>query len=655
MTTPTSTSGSLLGTVVHAMRRLIGAEIRGDDPRPGWRSTALLVAALGVLMAWALPRHVQAGDAGEFATIMLRGGIPHPSGYPWMRALGWLGASPLEAIGVPPVTAAALVCATAALTGWAILHRIALRLAYAAGTDTRAADVTATLVVALIAASPLVVVHTVDAEVWGPLVLAVALVAWLAIVRTPHPFVLGVAIGLATSHHLTAVLLVPLVVGAAWPSSSRPLAVLRAGLFGLAGSAAGLLPYSTLAIRPRPGPCAPHGEGGWWWGDTGTWRGLLHHVSRADYGVLSLSLHGEQPPILDQLGRVATSIGGTLTAGLVPFAWGAALVVLLLLLLAIARRPPTVRVSVWVGLLANIVLALALFPMAHDIDPTNPFGAWILERFDLLGLVLLTLPVTVGLMRLVDHASRAPVRWSMALAGGLLVLRQVALLASHGPPSRNDVVERHARDVLRTPVPDRPAIVFGTDDHRLFPILYVQEVAGFGNDVIYVDASLLAHDWYRARLEQRVRCGPDHREFGTLPTEDKPLRMMGALWDDPNWREVPIYITHPFSGPAARLPRAPEGLLWRIVPPDPPEGAFEAEQVLARHLEALSRYPAPLPNPRDVGGDPFAVDLAATYTDTTTALLGALTNEGRTEDARTLLRAFAAQSQPRGEVASTSP
>ena len=55
-----------------------------EHPWPRWGLTALLLG----LAALCVPEHVQAGDAGEMATVMLEGGIPHPSGYPWMRALG---------------------------------------------------------------------------------------------------------------------------------------------------------------------------------------------------------------------------------------------------------------------------------------------------------------------------------------------------------------------------------------------------------------------------------------------------------------------------------------------------------------------------------------------------------------------------------------
>ena len=633
-------------------QRLLGPDVLAPADRQllRWRSTLGLALALGLVTAWALPRHIQAGDAGELATIMLRGGVPHPSGYPWMRLLGWVVARPLESLGLPPATAAALPCAMAAVLGWAVLHRVALRLAFATVGHRRPAVAIATIVIGIVALSPMVVVHTADSEVWGPIVLATAVLAWLVLIRRPPPFVLGLAIGLATSHHLTAVLLVPLVVGGAWPQRARPAAVLRAGALGLAGSAVGLLPYLGLMIAPSLGPCTPHGAGGWWWGDTTSWAGLVHHVSRADYGVFSLSLHAEQPPVFAQWARVASSLGSALTAGLVSVPWGASALLVLVLVVAGLRPPAAVRRSVWIGTLATIVVVVVFFPIAHNIDPTSPFGAWILERFDLMGIVLLVLPVVTAVGTLVRATARPLIRRALATVGLVLLLRQAVLLVSHGSPRRNDTIERHALDLLRTPEPDRLAIVFGTDDHRLFPVLFAQEVLGVGANVLYVDASLLAHAWYRERLEQIVRCRPEHEGRPPLPTEDKPLRMMAALWDDPAWRETPLYITHAFSRPAAGLPRVPEGLLWRVLPPDvdaEPE-RFDADRVLQRHLAALSRYPPPLPDPQRAGNDPFAVDLAATYTEPTAQLATVLTSQGRTEDAGALLRAFAERSQVSG-------
>src|SRR5688500_17189156 len=137
----------------------------------GWRFTIGLCIVLGVVAWSSVPTAIQAGDAGEFATVMLRGGVPHPSGYPWMRVLG-LVARALESMGMAPATAAALPCSLAGVIGFGVLHRVALR----AGTPTGESPgigsaIVATFAVGLVALGTPVVQHVHDSEVWGPLVL----------------------------------------------------------------------------------------------------------------------------------------------------------------------------------------------------------------------------------------------------------------------------------------------------------------------------------------------------------------------------------------------------------------------------------------------------------------------------------------------------
>jgi hypothetical protein len=130
-----------------------------------------------------------------------------------------------------------------------------------------------------------------------------------------------------------------------------------------------------------------------------------------------------------------------------------------------------------------------------------------------------------------------------------------------------------------------------------------------------------------------------------LPDVDKPVRLLATLWEDPAWREVPVYLTNDFSRPSRTLGRVPEGVLWRVIPPGMESSpTFRADRVLQRHRDALSRYGAPSREPL-VAGHPFAADLRATYTDTTAALAQALRAEGRIDDAEALLR-FATNPPP---------
>lgn len=607
-----------------------------NAPTPrSWPYTLAVVVVLGVVAWWALPTAIQPGDAGEFATVMLEGGVPHPSGYPWMRLLG-LFARMLRALGMNPASAAALPCAACGVAGIAVFHRIALRCATPKGTKTgvgmgmgmgMGAAGLATAVALLIGLGAPMVSHTADSEVWGPLLLAASIVCASATLWDVRPMYLGAIFGLAVSHHLTAVLLLPVVVCAALPQPLRLSTTLRAGLHGIAGGFVGLAPYLTLAVGSA---------GAWSWGETDSVSGLLHHVSRADYGVFSLSLHSESPPVLAQLTRVAASLGTVLSAGLVPLALGGVGLVMLTVVVAL-RVDVAVPRRLRLGLALSFIAAAVLFPMAHNINPGTPFGAWILERFDLLPLALLIPLCTAALSALPEALGRSRfANIGLAACALLLLTRQVLVTAWHGVPSDNPHIERYARDVLRTPPPG-PAIIVGTDDHRTFPLVFVQSVLGDRPDVLCIDASLLAYPWYRAQLRRRVAATwaglPD------LPEIDKPVRLLTALQSDPRWASVPLYLTNDFSRHSVGLARVPEGLLWRLV--SPVQAPPTAQDVLQRHKLALTRYGVP-PDSRRISAHPFAIDLIPAYTQGTAQLAQALEREGRVVQAEALLR-FALQ------------
>jgi len=576
----------------------------------------LVVAVLLIaVMIWAVPRSVQPGDAGEFATIMLDGGVPHPSGYPWMRILGF-PARLFHAMGVPPATAAALPCAAAGCLAWLLLHPILVRIAGAG---------VATFVVALLGTASVVVVHTCDSEVWGPHLLMSSIVLRVALSkRQCSPLVLGLVLGLAVSHHLTAVLLVPLAVGAAWPSREPQdrwlVPLVSAGAKGIAGSALGLTAMATLAI----------GSGGHWrWGDTGTLSGLIHHISRADYGVLQLSLHQEAVTVTDQWVRTAGSLGSALTAGFTAAPLAGLVLTFGICGFACWRRPAALARGPWWGLMVTALATVVGFPALHNIDPTRVFGAWILERFDLLSLLVLSIPLAVALGPVSGWASDARRKTLLALLATALVGQQVYNTGRRGVASSDTFVEHYAVALLRTPTPGVRSVVFGTDDHRTFPVLYAQVVLGEGPDVLYIDASLLSHSWYRRMLR---------RSWPSLPDVDKPVRLMGAIWQSPDLAQTPIYLANNFSRPSANLNRVPEGVLWRIVPPPslatapPPLPA----EIVELHRAALGRL-RPMDGPPSLSAaHPFTGDLAAHYNEPTRRLITSLMATGHTDLAQAL-------------------
>ncbi len=558
-----------------------------------WIAATALV--LAIVAWWAAPRTIQAGDAGEFATVMLRGGVPHPSGYPWMRLLG-LPARALATLGITPALAAALPCAVAAIAGWCWIAASTARLV------TPAFAAFATLFVAL---AHVVVEHSIDAEVWGPLVVVIA-AAWHAALRwRGRPFAAGALWGLGLSHHLTALWLMPLFAVAAWPRQRPNIRALgSAAARAACGTAAGLAPYLTLAVAS---------DGAWQWGRTDTVDGLVDHVLRRDFGTFSLSLHDAEPRWLDQLARVGASLSEALTAGLTDGAVVAPIIIIAIAAAAWRFLAPVHRPAAIAATLAFLAAALA-FPIASDIDPRSPFAVWILERFDIMPLALLIPAIATATAVCVRALPRrGPL---VGMLGAALLAAQVSHTAQRGVPADDDGVETYARDLLGTAGPGVRAFVLGTNDHRTFPVLFAQEVLGVAPEVVYIDAQLLAHPWYRERLSTRAP------ELDI--TIDKPIRMVTKLWTEPDGHAIPIYLANDFSAPSAALGRTPEGVLWRI---QPAGQAVDPRTIVERHLAAMTRWVGP---PRHAIS-PFSRDLSARYTETTASLVEALMRGGQPE------------------------
>ncbi len=573
-----------------------------------FRSNATTLGLLGahvVLAAWLLPHTIQPGDAGEFATVMLRGGLPHPSGYPWMRMLG-APARVLEALGLAPVRAAAWPCVLLAIAGWAMLQRT---LASAAGSTHRPAWGPATLTVAWCSTSALFVTHTFDSEVWGPLLFFFACMS-VATARTSNPMVLGLVLGLAVTHHLTLFLLLPMAVTRVWPSPFGWRALVRAAGLGLMGGIVGLSFYLTLLI--------PMGDG-WSWGSVDSLPSLAAHVLRRDYGLLTLSTQNHAFEPWPRLARACSSLAMVFTLRHTASAWlGLGLVVgLIAAWLGVGGHR-----NAWQrGMMLSFLLSGCGFPLLQNLAPEHPPSRWILERFDQLTLLTATGPLTWVLARWTQRVrERFPgprTRWAMLGMASMVVATQLAQTLDVGPPAQLHAAERYGRNVLQTPR-STPAVVLGTDDHRTFPLLFLQRVMGVGSNVLYIDAHLWTYPWYRTRVWSAVP---------SLPHKNHAAALMRALLQHPSWRNVPIYLTNVFSKGAQALPRVPEGVLWRVIAPHQASD-LSLDDMVARHLQALMRYDMPPMSPA-FEDHPFEHDLDAVVYIRTKHLIGLMQRESR--------------------------
>jgi hypothetical protein len=322
------------------------------------------------------------------------------------------------------------------------------------------------------------------------------------------------------------------------------------------------------------------------------------------------------------LARTLTTVGRSLSVGLIDHPLGAA--AFLVLLVALAWRPARLRLRrpLWWGWLVSVTVCQIGFPLAHNIAPQSPFGAWILERFDILTLWLWTPILGFALVQMWRSCPARWIRGILAVALASLLPLQLLETAHHGLPGSDRSVQDYAHDVLATPEPGRFALVIGTDDHRLFPLLFVDRVLGGGGKAVYIDASLLSERWYRRELR---------RSWSDLPEVDGPFDLIAAVWDDPARRLTPIYFANLFSASAAKMNRAPEGVLWRLIPPHAPPEAFSLDRVVSRHLAVLDRYRGLTPS--DQAGHPWSREVATHYVDGTHQLETMLRSGGRAAEA----------------------
>lgn len=506
-----------------------------------------LIALVALLLyVWIAPPHLSTGDNAEFATLGDIGGAAHPSGYPsyvlWLRMWSWLPAH-------SPAHAAALAtCLLGGLTVF-VLH--------AACRAWGASATAASFAVGLVAAAPIVVrLHT-EAEVFALNGLIVAIVLWLAAERGPargigRALALGLVAGLGISNHLTCVFLAPIgILGAIRgirESSHNRIAVTGAAVGALL---LGLLPYVYLLIVPET-----RGS----WGKVATVQDLLHHFLRMDYGG-----PGELAPI----DRGGTALGNviamvrTLVRGYlwIPLALGLAGFA------AQLRRPhadpPSESRVAWAMLGASWLLAGPLLMARFNLRPDG-LTAYVTQRFHMLPMIVLAIPIAVGLGRVgqwvQDHSRSQLVR--SPLAGALLpVIALVGLVVITLPriaSARSPATERALSNMLRTLPPD--AVVIGTPDDFHFGMGYLQGALGERPDVEVITWQLVGLPYIRDRIRRHIGITISEQPVGSTQ------KLSVAVAEQILATGRPLYIDPFQAGIATSFTISPYGLLYRVHP-----------------------------------------------------------------------------------------
>lgn len=511
----------------------------------------LVALATLALYLWIAPSTFMNGDNADFCSVGAVGGTAHPSGYPlyvlWLRAWSWLPGTPAHAAAV-----ATILLAVAAVF---VLH--------AACRAWGARPLAASIACALFATSPIVLrIHT-EADVFPLNCLVCATVVWLAAAEGPlrgsrRAAVLGLVAGLGIAHNLTCVLVAPIgllgVVRGAKESSPKAYALAAAALV------VGLLPYAYLLAAPET-PVS--------WGKVDGLSDLWHHVLRRDYGSFKLSNKGDELFIAENLVQLGTSLGRA-------YLWLPALAGLGAIGLSIARPKHDTRAG-WIAFAASLVLAGPVLAAGFNKKPVE-LGLYLTQRFHILAVMLLAIPVAVALTMVGERVREERWRRMGPLAAIAAFLGGAALSLPFVARVHSIAVERSISNVLTTLPP--AAILIGTTDELHFGSGYLQTVLAVRPDVTVIAMGQVGLPYYRARIERRTGIAI------AAPSGDEKVSVTIATAALATGR--PVFID-PYQGNIAQAyPTYPYGLVFRVLPKgaSPPT----VEQVFAMNQELYARY-----------------------------------------------------------------
>jgi Protein of unknown function (DUF2723) len=442
------------------------------------RGGLVALAALAFYGWFACPYIVE-NDNAEFSALGAVGGIAHPSGYPltvlWLRAWSWLPVS-------SPAHGAAIATAVVGAMTVLVLH--------AAARAWGARPLAATLAVGLFATAPLVARYSTVAEAFALNNLVIACVLWLAAVRGPVRGVwrcalLGLVAGLGLSNHMTCALAAPVgILGVV--RGAREAGTLR-GLIAVIGSfVLGLTPYLYLFIAPDHALSWRHPE---------TFGDLADIVLRQQFGgpfgFAGLGGHGDWKEqvvaVMATLARSWVWIG--LALGLAAFGRG------------IARRHKDGDTRFgWAMLATSFVVAGPFLATRFDL-PLDMWGRYVVERFHLVPILLLVIPVAAGLDWIGERLSSALPRVRLAKLSpviGLVLLVSAMRTLPYLQRFHSPAMENEVRNTLSSLPPN--AVVLGRDSELDVGFRYLQLACGERPDVLYIRWGTMHLDWYRARF-----------------------------------------------------------------------------------------------------------------------------------------------------------
>jgi Protein of unknown function (DUF2723) len=442
-------------------------------------SVAAFALVLYVLTA---ARDIVVGDTADFVAAALTLGVAHAPGYPLLtmigHALSWLPLGP----------APFRVNLIAALSDAAAIGVICLTMTRL--TPNRVAVAVAGVLVATV---PLYWRWSLEAEAFPLNNLFASMVIYMLVrweevpARTAWLVAGAFAAGLALSNHMTIMLVGPAILLVVWRQRAAVFARPQVVGLCLAAVLAGLVPYVYIPWAASRHPYLNTG------GVTSL-ASFIALVTRADYGSSQLVAEAANAG-----GSFGSRVAALLSSFTIPEG--------LLIVTGAAAAWRTERAYLWFAALAFLVAGPAFMAYAN-LDVSQPYGLWVLQRFFLLSHVILAPFVALGValaIEIVGTRLAAGARVAKIAIAAAVVAAAGASVATHYralDQSNNHLARTYAEDVLSSLDPH--AILLGAGDDVVFTVTYLQAVEHVRMDVTPIWTSAFRGPaWYRAWLRAR--------------------------------------------------------------------------------------------------------------------------------------------------------
>ena len=553
---------------------------------------------------WLAPAYIVDGDNAEFSALGATGGVAHPPGYPlyvlYLRAMSWLP-------GSSPAHTAALATALLGVAAVLVLH--------AACCAWGARPLAASIAVALFAGAPVPLrLHT-AAEVFALNNLILGAVLWLAandgpLRGTRRVVTLAVVAGLGLSNQHTCVLLAPVgLLGAI--RGIREAELPRAGVIALAlgGLALGLAPYLYLLVAA--GSAAS-------WGQPGSMTELLAHFTREVYGGIgAFSAVARDIDSAGNIGALLATVGRS-------WWWGPGALGVAILGYRCVREGRGEPRWGWAMLATSLIVAGPVLTARFNVQP-HGIGLYICQRFHLMSVVLLTIPVAAGLDVAITWLGRrltGPSRprfvsevLAVAVFAAAAGLSLPYLLATHSPATEKGIL-----NLLRSLPED--AVLLSTADDVHFGSLYAQHVLGERPDLAIVAWPMTTMRWHREQFARRGLVIDPYAPGDGVPS----VRVAHQVFRSGR----PLFVEVSLGNILQTFPSYPHGLVFRVLPPGSTIPILD--EIIALNHDLLGAFDLAYPRPSEAAE--YAAEMHHRYARTWDILARALVEAGRPEEAR---------------------